>query len=146
MVAAACGAGRQQDKRGRPGRQARWQLRPQLHRPWHGPGSEVRQVYGRPSAQAGGARRIWQFPRLGPGPAISLPSRRDGALTLPFRCILATLLLLQIDCYYCVLSCIPVDCSLILTFTKISSCWPGLGSLLRCGVNPCLCCVVLHND
>ena len=29
--------------------------------------------------------------------------------------------------YYSILSCVPIDCSL----TKISSCWPGLGSLLR---------------
>ena len=48
--------------------------------------------------------------------------------------------------YYCILSCIPIDCSLILTFTNISSCWPGLGSLLRRDVNPCLNSVVLHSD
>ena len=44
--------------------------------------------------------------------------------------------------YYSILSCIPIDCSL----TNISSCWPGLGSLLRRNVNPCLKIVVLHSD
>ena len=48
--------------------------------------------------------------------------------------------------YYCILSCIPNDCSLVLTFTNFSSCWAGLGSVLRCDVYPCFCCVVLHND
>ena len=48
--------------------------------------------------------------------------------------------------YYCILSCIPIERSLILTFTKISSCWPGLGSLLSRGVNPWLNFVVLHSD
>ena len=33
--------------------------------------------------------------------------------------------------YYCIQSCIPIDCSLTLTFTNFSSCWPGLGSVLR---------------
>ena len=42
--------------------------------------------------------------------------------------------------FYCILSCIPIDCSLILTFTDNNSCWPGLGSLPRRDVNPCLNC------
>ena len=40
----------------------------------------------------------------------------------------------------------PIDCSLTLTSTNFSGCWPGLGSVLRRDVCPCLCCVVLHND
>ena len=43
-------------------------------------------------------------------------------------------------------SCITIERSLILTFTKVSSCWPGLGSLLSRGVSPWLNFVVLHSD
>ena len=32
--------------------------------------------------------------------------------------------------HYCILSCIPIDCSLSLTFTNFSSCWPGIDRFL----------------
>ena len=44
--------------------------------------------------------------------------------------------------YNSILSYIPIDCSL----TAVSSCWPGLGSLLRRDVNPCRNFVVLHSN
>ena len=48
--------------------------------------------------------------------------------------------------FYRILSCIPIDSSLNLTFPIFSSCWPGLGSILRRDIYSCLYCVVLHND
>ena len=48
-------------------------------------------------------------------------------------------------CFTLMLSC-PIDCSLKFAFTIVDSCWPGLGSVLRLDVCPCLFCVVLHGD
>ena len=39
-----------------------------------------------------------------------------------------------------------IDCYLTLAVTMIVSCWPGLGSVLRLDVCPCLFCVVFHSD
>ena len=55
---------------------------------------------------------------------------------------IACVLLEDVFHYSSILSCIPIDCSL----TNVSSCWPGLGSLLRCDVTPCLNFVVIHSD
>ena len=61
-------------------------------------------------------------------PARGCPSSTCISLVWLDRCniYIYISLSLSLSLYYCILSCIPIDCSLTLTFTIFSRCWPGL--------------------